>query len=63
MIQNLTFDTIKSTTEGKETAADVMWLNIVWSMTILNKAPHKCFASILNAEFFNKILCKSTNNP
>ena len=51
-------DNIENTTTRKETAKEVMWLNIVWSMTILNKAPHKCWASVLTTEFYNRLLCK-----
>ena len=58
VIQNLTLDNIKASVERKETVADVMWLNIVWSMTILNKAPHKYVESVLSNDFFNRILCK-----
>jgi len=61
VIQNLMSDNIQNTTARKETAKEVMWLNIVWSMTILNKAPHKCWASVLTTEFYNRLLYNHDN--
>ena len=55
MIQTLTIHDLEKDVPGK---AEVKWLNIVWSMVILNKAPHNWLESVLSSEFYNRLLCK-----
>ena len=52
-IQNITQSKLEEDLQGK---SEVMWLNIVWSMTILKKASHHHFESVLSSEFYNKLL-------
>ena len=53
VIQNITQDNIENDAPGK---LEATWLNIVWSLVILNKAPHNCLESVLNSDFYNKLL-------
>ena len=53
VIQNLSQSKLQEELQGK---SEVMWLNIVWSMAILNKAPHHHLNSVLSSEFYNRLL-------
>ena len=35
-----------------------VWLDTVWSLTVLGKVTHDQLESVLNSTFYNVILCK-----
>lgn len=53
VIRNLTQASIENDASDK---LEATWLNIVWSLAILKKAPHHFLESVLNSDFYNKLL-------
>ena len=40
------------------TKGELLWLDVVWSLSVLQKANADHLKSVLSAEFYNKILCE-----
>ena len=48
----------QATVEQEAISGELVWLNIVWSLAVLNKALPQHLESVLTPEFYNKLLCK-----
>ena len=55
--EELSYDRIKAGRGGKP-GSELIWLDVVWSLAVLEKHNGEQLASVLSPEYYNKLLCK-----
>ncbi len=53
----VTYEGIKSSRSGSP-GSELIWLDVVWSLAVLDKHEHQQLASVLSPEYYNKLLCE-----
>ena len=49
---------VKELGDASSSLPENVWLDTVWSLTVLGKVTHDQLQSVLNSNFYNVILCK-----
>ena len=49
---------VKELGDASSSLPESVWLDTVWSLTVLGKVTHNQLQSVLNSNFYNVILCK-----
>ena len=50
---------VKELGDASSSLPENVWLDTVWSLTVLGKVTHEQLESVLNSTFYNVILCKT----
>jgi hypothetical protein len=55
ILQRVTFESVK-----KDNSSELIWLDVVWSLSVLGKQSSTHLETVLSSDFYNKLLCQFT---